>query len=106
MARQNEKREIAVREIDERMMLETMEGLKLTIPPDEIPYALERILDEKHLREVMELLAAQFREKARVLKDEMVSLLELKIAELGALSRDSQHKREVLERLRDGGSLD
>jgi hypothetical protein len=50
--------------------------LKRQYSNEEIPPALEKILDDRHMKELLNLLMRQYKEKAKVMKDGLIKLLE------------------------------
>ena len=62
--------------------------IKITIEqmnPDEVPFALDKIIEELHIDELSDLLQDQFKEKAKELKYEIKSILGDKLIELGEI---------------------
>lgn len=53
--------------------------MKLELTPEEIPAALERIVDDKHQKELQDWLLKLYEQKAIELKEEILALLEEKV---------------------------
>lgn len=56
-----------------------MKDMKMNLTPEEIPAALERIIDDKHQKELEDLLLKLYEQKALELKEEMLNMMEEKI---------------------------
>lgn len=57
-----------------------MNQMKLELTPEEIPSALENLIDDKHQKELSDWLLKLYEQKAIELKEEILTLMEEKIA--------------------------
>ena len=55
---------------------EIVADLKLNNPPETIPAALEHLIDDKHQKELEDLLLKLFEQKTMELKEEVLALME------------------------------
>jgi hypothetical protein len=49
-----------MKEMDNASLKEIIAEVKMTMKKEEIPYAIEKILDEKHLKELQVIMFKQF----------------------------------------------
>lgn len=54
--------------------------MKLELTPEEIPSAIENLIDDKHQKELSDWLLKLYEQKAIELKEEILAMLEEKIA--------------------------
>jgi len=54
--------------------------MKLELTPEEIPSAMENILDDKHHKELSDWILKLYEQKAIELKEEILTMMEEKIA--------------------------
>jgi hypothetical protein len=54
--------------------------MKLELTPEEIPAALENLIDDKHQKELSDWLLKLYEQKAIELKEEILTMMEEKIA--------------------------
>jgi hypothetical protein len=59
---------------------EHVNRLKLELPDHEIPGALEKFIDDKHQKELEDLLLKLYEQKAVELKEEILAMMEAKLA--------------------------
>ena len=59
---------------------ELIAQMRLDKTPEEIPAAIERLIDEKHAAELEDLLLKLYEQKCVELKEEVLALMEEKIA--------------------------
>ncbi|CDW74865.1 cast multi-domain protein [Stylonychia lemnae] len=79
----------------------TLNELKMNLPAEELPYAIQRVLDEKHEAELNDLLVELFELKCRELQDEVFNVLEEKLHKQGAIQKEYQDKISVIQKLQD-----
>jgi len=68
---------------NERTMEEiekTIREMQLQMPPEEIPAAVERMIDDRHAKELEDMLLKLYEQKAIQLKEEILAMLEEKAA--------------------------
>jgi hypothetical protein len=91
-------------DLEERTVEEIVRGLQLAIPKEEVPTALEKILDDRQMRELMELLMKQYEEKAQSMKDAVIDIVTQKADEIDALNKEvSESKSFIREAYEKGG---
>ncbi len=79
LRRGNRREEAAVRRRqDEQKLQRQIEKMKMMLTQDELPFAVERLVDDKHMAEFSEMLKRQLKDKADTLKNGMEKLLKLK----------------------------
>ncbi|CDW85699.1 UNKNOWN [Stylonychia lemnae] len=72
----------------------TLNELKMNLPAEELPYAIQRVLDEKHEAELNDLLVELFELKCRELQDEVFNVLEEKLHKQVS-SRNSKTRLQI-----------
>lgn len=91
-------------DLEERTVAEIVKGLQSAIPKEEVPSALEKILDDRQMRELMELLIKQYEEKAQAMKDAVIDIIKQKADEIDALNKEvSESKGFIREAYEKGG---
>ena len=73
----------------------------MQLPADELPYAIQRALDEKHEAELSDMLVELFELKCRELQDEVFNLLEEKLHKQGVIQKEAKDKVEQVDKLMD-----
>ena len=67
-------------ELEDQTVEDIVKGLRRQFPGDDgavrIPPALEKILDDRNMKELLNLLMRQYKEKADSLKDSVMKLME------------------------------
>jgi len=61
---------------------EIVKKMKMELSSEEIPAALERIIDNKHQKELQDWLLKLYEQKAIELKEEILAMMEEKIAKI------------------------
>ena len=61
---------------------EIVKKMKMELSSEEIPAALERIIDDKHQKELQDWLLKLYEQKAIELKEEILAMMEEKIAKI------------------------
>ena len=54
--------------------------MQMNLTPEEIPSAVERLIDDKHQKELEDLLLKLYEQKCVELKEEVLAMMEEKIA--------------------------
>jgi hypothetical protein len=57
-----------------------IEDMRMRLTPEEIPAAMENLIDDKHIKELSDWLLKLYEQKAIELKEEILTLMEEKIA--------------------------
>ena len=76
-----------------------MKDMKMNLTPEEIPAALERIVDDKHQKELEDLLLKLYEQKAVELKEEMLNMMEEKIQKQQDVRKQADDKAKGLKAL-------
>ena len=76
-----------------------MKDMKMNLTPEEIPAALERIIDDKHQKELEDLLLKLYEQKALELKEEMLNMMEEKIQKQQDVRKQADDKAKGLKAL-------
>lgn len=71
--------------------------MKLELTPEEIPAALERIVDDKHQKELQDWLLKLYEQKAIELKEEILALLEEKVGKQQVLRKNFEDRTRGIE---------
>ena len=71
--------------------------MKLELTPEEIPAALERIVDDKHQKELQDWLLKLYEQKAIELKEEILALLEEKVGKQQVLRKNFEDRSRGIE---------
>jgi len=61
-------------------MDEMIQEMQMNLTPEEIPSAVERLIDDKHQKELEDLLLKLYEQKCVELKEEVLAMMEEKIA--------------------------
>ena len=75
-------------ELEEKTIEEIVRGLINSVPKEEVPSALEKIMDHRQMRELMELLVKQYEEKAQAMKDAIIKLMGQKSGKLAIILKN------------------
>lgn len=67
--------------------------MKLELTPEEIPAALENLIDDKHQKELSDWLLKLYEQKAIELKEEILTLMEEKIAKQQVLKKNFEDRQ-------------
>jgi len=54
--------------------------MRLELTPEEIPSAIERLIDDKHQKELEDMLLKLYEQKCVELKEEVLAMMEEKLA--------------------------
>lgn len=57
-----------------------IQEMQMNLTPEEIPSAVERLIDDKHQKELEDLLLKLYEQKCVELKEEVLAMMEEKIA--------------------------
>lgn len=60
-------------------MDDVIRDMKLNMPPEKIPAAIERLIEDKHQKELEDLLLKLYEQKAMELKEEVLNMMEEKV---------------------------
>lgn len=93
------------RSIDEQKLRRQIEIMQEKLMPDELPFAVERLVDEKHFEELSELLKRQFSDKARVLKESMQALVKEKADAMQKVNEEHELQTRNVKKFADKGLL-
>jgi hypothetical protein len=91
-------------ENEERTVEDIVRGLQAVVPKEEVPTALEKILDDRQMRELVDLLMRQYEEKAQKMKDSLVKLMDEKTNEIEDTNKEyTQAKKFLRDAYEKGG---
>ena len=76
-----------------------LNDMKLNLTPEEIPAALERLIDDKHQAELEDLLLKHYEQKCIELKEETLAMLEEKQAKQLDARKAAKDRKAGLEGL-------
>ena len=83
---------------EEKTIEEIVRNLRVSIPKEEVPTALEKIFDDRQMRELVDLLVKQYEEKAQAMKDELIKMMGDKANEIEDMNNEySQAKQFLIE---------
>jgi hypothetical protein len=71
--------------------------MKLELTPEEIPSAFENLIDDKHQKELSDWLLKLYEQKAIELKEEILTLMEEKIAKQQVLKKNCEDRRRGID---------
>ena len=92
-------------DLEERTIEEIVRGLQAAIPKEEVPSALEKIMDDRQMKELMELLVKQYEEKAKAMKDIVIKTMNEKSEEIGALNKEIAESKSFLREAYEKGGI-
>ena len=73
--------------------------LKLNLPEQEIPAALEKVIDDKHQGELEDLLLKLYEQKAVELKEEILAMMEEKIGKQQEIRKQCKDRTKGIDAL-------
>jgi len=71
--------------------------MKLELTPEEIPAALENLIDDKHQKELSDWLLKLYEQKAIELKEEILNLMEAKVAKQAVLKKNCEDRKRGID---------
>lgn len=71
--------------------------MKLELTPEEIPAAIENLVDDKHQKELSDWLLKLYEQKAIELKEEILTLMEEKIAKQQVLKQNFADRKRGID---------
>lgn len=80
-------------------LTEMVNKLKLELPEHEVPGALDKIIDEKHQSELEDLLLKLYEQKAVELKEEILCMMEAKIAKQQEVRQGGADRKKGIDAL-------
>lgn len=75
----------------------TIREMQLQMPPEEIPAAVERMIDDRHAKELEDMLLKLYEQKAIQLKEEILALLEEKSGKQLLLKQQAEDRKRGLD---------
>ena len=91
--------------LEEKTIEEIVRGLQSAIAKEEVRSALEKILDDRQMKELMELLTRQYKEKAQAMKDALIKMFNDKIKEIDDLNKEISTSRKFLRDAYEKGGI-
>jgi len=71
--------------------------MRLDLTPEEIPAALERVVDDKHQKELEDLLLKLYEQKCVELKEEVLAMMEEKVAKMQELRKGAADRKKGID---------
>ena len=90
---------------EEKTIEEIVRNLRVSIPKEEVPTALEKILDDRQMRELVELLVKQYEEKAQAMKDDLIKIMDEKTNEIDGMIKEYSEARQFLREAYEKGGI-
>lgn len=75
--------------------------MKLDLPPEKIPGAVERLITDKHDKELQDLNLKHFEQKTMELRENMQTMMEEKIKRMQDARKDAETKKRGLQAIAD-----
>ena len=76
---------------------EIIDQMRLELTPEEIPAAVERLIDDKHQKELEDLLLKLYEQKCIELKEEVLAMMEEKIAKQQELRKQATDRKRGID---------
>ncbi len=87
---------VAKRQKDREALEAIIDELKLTVPKEELPYAIQKALDVKHEAELNDMLAKLFEQKCKELQEEIFHLIEQRMQMQNVIIKENQDSLELI----------
>ena len=71
--------------------------MRLELTPEEIPAAIERLIDDKHQKELEDLLLKLYEQKCVELKEEVLAMMEEKVAKQQELRKAADDRKRGID---------
>ena len=91
--------------LEDQTIEDVVRSLKRQYSNEEIPPALEKILDDRHMKELMNLLMRQYKEKSQIMKDNLIRILDQKADALDGLKKEFAHSKLMLKEAYEKGGI-
>ena len=92
-------------QLEDQTVEDIVKSLKRQYSNEELPPALEKILDDRHMRELMNLLMRQYKEKAKEMKDSLMRILNQKLHDLEDIKNEFKHSKLMLKEAYEKGGI-
>ena len=89
---------------DRQALEDFIEDIKLRVPREELPFAIQSALDSKHEDELNDMLAKLFEQKCKELQEEIMQLMEQKLNMQGLIIKDSKDSLELVIDIEQGAT--
>ena len=76
---------------------ELVEQMRLEKTPEEIPAALERVVDDKHQKELEDLLLKLYEQKCVELKEEVLAMMEEKVQKMQEMRKGAADRKKGID---------
>lgn len=76
---------------------EMINQMRLELTPEEIPAAVERLIDDKHQKELEDLLLKLYEQKCVELKEEVLAMMEEKIGKQQELRKSAEDRKRGID---------
>jgi len=74
-----------------------VEDMKMDLTTEEIPASLENLIDDKHQKELSDWLLKLYEQKAIELKEELLSMMEEKVAKQAVIKRNFVDRKRGID---------
>lgn len=78
-------------------MDEMIKDMRLKLTPEEIPSAVERLIDDKHQKELEDLLLKLYEQKCVELKEEVLAMMEEKVSKQQELRKNANDRKKGID---------
>ena len=92
-------------ETREEKFKRTMEELKARMSDEELPIAIEKLIEDKQMEELSELLAAQYKDRAKLVSERMGQLIEEKLMEMHGIKEQLEKEYSRIKEERDAKQI-
>jgi len=92
-------------ELREDRFKKSLEELKNRMSNEELPIAVEKLIEAKHMEELADMLASQYKKKAKAMSSRMGELIEQKLLEMHNVKSSLEREYTKLKELRDSDQI-
>ena len=93
------------RNINDQKLKRQIEVMQQKLIPEELPFAVKRLIDENQLEELSDLLKRQFNDKARILKENMQILIKEKTDAVEKVKEEQELQMNNAKKFADKGLM-
>ena len=92
-----ERGKILKEKIRNERLIRLIESAVKTFSHEELPFAIDKIIEEQHIKDIVNLTQQQFKFKAKILKDAVMTLLQQKLDALDQLKEGFDEQYQYLK---------
>eukprot|EP01022_Parablepharisma_sp_SALTPOND_P023128 TRINITY_DN47_c0_g6_i1.p1 TRINITY_DN47_c0_g6~~TRINITY_DN47_c0_g6_i1.p1 ORF type:complete len:4331 (-),score=484.04 TRINITY_DN47_c0_g6_i1:2741-15733(-) len=92
-------------DIREEQFKKSLEELKTRMSNEELPIAVEKLIEAKHMEELADLLGMQYKKKAKALSGKMGELIEQKLMEMHQVKENLEKEYSKLKEAKDAQQI-